>query len=92
VTEPITPAVTDLLAAVVEALDVPLPGLDDADERAQHRLMERRTSLVRATLASILAHPGPLDGREARVLRRQTELSPVTYTVWQAAPAGGDRS
>jgi hypothetical protein len=89
-TEPLTPAVTELLAAIVEALDVPLPGLDEKAERAQHNLMERRVSDVHATLASMLAYPGPIDGREARSLRQRTALNPVTYTVWeQPEPATG---
>lgn len=89
--EPITPAVTDLLAAIVEVLDVPLPGLAETDERAYHRLMERRISAVRATLGALLAYPSPIEGREARSLRRRAELNPVTYTVWKGITDGGDR-
>ncbi|MFD8396462.1 hypothetical protein ACFV2N_46655 [Streptomyces sp. NPDC059680] len=40
-----------LLRAVHDALDIPLPGLTDADERAYARLLELRAMHARVTLA-----------------------------------------
>lgn len=82
--------VRDLLAAVVDALDVPLPGLGDGDERAFNRLMERRRSLVHSTLASILRHPtGGITPSDAEHLRAGVESQPITYTPWDPATVTG---
>lgn len=73
----------DLLAAIHQALDVPLPGLDDADERAYHRLMERRITNVRTTLGPILADASTgLVSTDAAGIRKSTANNPVTYTEW----------
>lgn len=85
----------DLLTAIFEALDVPLPGLDDADERAYHSLMERRISNVRSSLGPILHDlSGGLVSTDARGIRKGTAGNPVTYTEWvsPALPAGGEQA
>jgi hypothetical protein len=87
--------VLDLLAAIVEALDVPLPSLDEADERAYHRLMERRLGGLHATLDVALAPEwrDTIDpAREAAHIRQCTAAAPIAYTVWEPAKDGGDRS
>ncbi|MCP3758732.1 hypothetical protein [Streptomyces sp. TBY4] len=71
-------AVTDLLRAIVEALDVPLPSLADADERAYHRLLAHRTSDLRVTLAVLLSRGGD-PWENASIIRRRTAEEPVTY-------------
>jgi hypothetical protein len=76
--------VLDLLAAIHDALDVPLPSLAAGDERAFQRLMEDRRSAVYSTLHSILDEDVQrIHDHDARYIRRRTEATPVTYTVWQ---------
>ncbi|WP_424861669.1 hypothetical protein [Streptomyces sp. MMS24-I29] len=74
-------AVRDLLAAVVAALDLPLPSLDPADERARRRLLELRALDVRVVL-DVLArsphYPGAVAESAAEV-RRRTEREPIDY-------------
>ncbi|MFF5975726.1 hypothetical protein ACFY7C_29880 [Streptomyces sp. NPDC012769] len=87
-TEPIT-AVMDLVAAIVEALDVPLPSLAPADEHTHYRLLDNRTAGLRATLTGVLKHPGPLDDT-ADIIRRQMAELPVTYTPFTFDEQGGE--
>ncbi|MFJ5036136.1 hypothetical protein ACIQB5_51230, partial [Streptomyces sp. NPDC088560] len=89
--EGLAPAVLDLLTAVVEALDLPLPSIDDRDERVHYRLLERRTTAVRIALASLLdsADHGILN--DAAWIRAAVEETPVTYAVFEPAPDGGAR-
>ncbi|MFE7427823.1 hypothetical protein [Streptomyces sp. NPDC057545] len=74
-------AVRDLLAAVVAALDLPLPTIDEADERAHHRLLELRAGDVRVVL-EVLArspyYPGAVTESAAEI-RRRTDREPVDY-------------
>ncbi|MEH0578969.1 hypothetical protein QBA54_31870 [Streptomyces sp. B21-108] len=85
------PAVSDLLAAVVEALTVPLPTIDEHDERAYNRLLVRRTSEVRIILASILDYPNvPIDNDPAD-LRARTATMPVTYALYEPEADGGQQ-
>ncbi|MGW5394741.1 hypothetical protein [Streptomyces sp. NPDC003952] len=72
-------AVADLLRAIVEALDVPLPSVADADERVYHRLLERRTSDVRIVL-DVMLRMGGDPWENASDIRRRTAEEPVTYT------------
>jgi len=82
-------AVTDLLAAVVEALTVPLPSIEGADERAYHRLLEQRTTDVRILLGSIVDFPDvPIDNDPAGIRARIAD-TPVTYALYEPAADGG---
>lgn len=82
-------AVSDLLAAVVEALTVPLPSTDQADERAYHRLLEQRTTDVRIILGSIVDYPDvPIDN-DASDLRARIADTPVTYALYESETDGG---
>lgn len=86
-------AVRDLLAAVVEALAIPMPGIDDKDERAHRRLLELRAMDLRVMLASFLEFPHLDITRTAGEIRARTAAAPVTYTVYvpaEQAEAGGD--
>lgn len=74
------PAVA-LLRAVHDALDLPLPGLTDADERAYHVLMHDRASQARVILECILTSGHDL-GPAAERLNTLTAQAPVTYTPW----------
>lgn len=80
----------DLLAAVVAALDVPLPSIADADERLYYRLMERRMSDLRVVLAAMLAHGGD-PWENASEIRRRTAEEPVLYIPFEFAHDGADR-
>ncbi|POX54857.1 hypothetical protein [Streptomyces sp. Ru72] len=80
--------VAALLRAVHDALDIPLPGLTDADERAYTTLLARRVMEARVTLACIL-QDGHEVGWAAASLREQVKRGPVTYTPW--TDGGGER-
>ncbi|MFF3872548.1 hypothetical protein [Streptomyces sp. NPDC001978] len=70
-----------LLRAVHDALDIPLPGLTDADERAHATLLTRRAARARVILACVLSD-GHQAGESAETLRAWTAEDPVTYTPW----------
>ncbi|GAQ58751.1 hypothetical protein [Streptomyces acidiscabies] len=71
-----------LLRAVHDALDIPLPGLTDADERAHAALLQQRSISARVILACVL-EDGHNVGTSAEALRARTADMPVTYTPWQ---------
>ncbi|WP_326742244.1 hypothetical protein [Streptomyces sp. NBC_01768] len=73
-------AVTDLLVAVVAALDLPLPAVDAAAERAHSRLLDLRAMDVRIVLdvLSRSRHPGAV-AESAAEIRRRTTREPVDY-------------
>lgn len=84
--------VLDLLAAIRDATDVPLPSVDPADERAYQRLMFQRLGDLHSSLAVVLSAKwaDTLDpAAEAAYIRKRTALAPVTYTLWKGAPGGG---
>lgn len=79
----VAPAVIDLLSVIRDLADVPLPSLDDTDERAWHTLMLRRLGDLHVVLSVALAPKwaGTFDpAREAEVLRDRLNATPVTYT------------
>lgn len=71
-----------LLTAVHAALDIPMPSLDDPDERAHYRILAQRAGVARIALASVLGHGLP---DAAGWLTSLIAEMPVTYQVW--APA-----
>ncbi|MFE1402729.1 hypothetical protein ACFW5D_03445 [Streptomyces sp. NPDC058770] len=73
-------AVRDLLTATVAALDLPLPGLDEAAERAYYRLLELRATDVRASLGALADfwHAGSV-AMSAADIRRRTAAEPIDY-------------
>ncbi|WP_412077768.1 hypothetical protein ACLF6K_26050 [Streptomyces xanthophaeus] len=83
-------AYADLLAAVVEALDVPLPSIADVDERVYYLLLERRVSDLRVVLAVMLSLGGD-PWQNASVIRRRTAEEPVTYTPYEPRRNGVGR-
>lgn len=85
------PAVTDLVTAIVEALDLPIPALDDADERAYMRVMERRVSDVRIILASMVDFPDVDISTDPAALRARIADTPVTYGLYEPATDGGEQ-
>ncbi|MFF5535567.1 hypothetical protein ACFY71_24315 [Streptomyces cinerochromogenes] len=70
-----------LLRAIHDALDLPLPGLTDADERAYHLLLHDRVSQARIILECVLTE-GHDFGPAAERLTAWTAGEPVTYTPW----------
>lgn len=75
--------VTELLRAVHDALNLPLPGLTDEDERAYASLLANRAREARVILVGIL-HDGHEPGRAAVALRGWLDRWPVTYTPWSS--------
>jgi hypothetical protein len=75
--------VAALLAAVVEALTIPLPDTNNEAERAHYTLLQRRTTEVRVALATTLDFPEQaLLRQDAAYLRASTAKTPVTYPVF----------
>ncbi|MCQ6245255.1 hypothetical protein [Streptomyces malaysiensis] len=87
--EPITPgaapaegAVTSLLRAVHDALDLPLPDITDEAEREHRALLISRTAHARIILAGVLEQDHDI-ARAAEHLDRWIADEPVTYTPWE---------
>jgi hypothetical protein len=80
----LTPEVRDLLAALAEAMNVPLPGTDDADEREFIRVAHDRTAVARLVLEGVLNDGHDLAGA-AKYVRARTAEVPVTYAPWPEA-------
>jgi hypothetical protein len=74
--------VVDLLAAVVTALDVPIPASGD-DERKFTQLLERRRTAVHVVLADVVAS-GEITVYDATAIRKRVEASPVNYEPYTA--------
>ncbi|MGW5850515.1 hypothetical protein ACWFQ8_21635 [Streptomyces sp. NPDC055254] len=85
-----TEAHVDLLEAIVDALDLPLPSIEKADERLYYRLLERRALAVRIVIESNRAVTR--DPRlAADAIRIRTAEEPVTYTPFEPVKDGVDR-
>ncbi|MFD4999845.1 BRCT domain-containing protein [Streptomyces buecherae] len=82
----IAPDVLMLLAAVREALTIPLPALSAQDEAKYGRLLQSRAADVRAALDGLL-RMGVTPANAAQVLRDWATDSPATYAHWE--PGGG---
>lgn len=80
-------AVTNLLAAIVEALDVPIADQPDDDSTAA-ALMRQRANETRIIAASVLRDldPANVEGAAAQ-LRGWTAEAPVAYRSWQQRTA-----
>ncbi|MCP3754929.1 hypothetical protein [Streptomyces sp. TBY4] len=79
-----------LLEAIVEALDLPLPSIAEADERLYYGLLERRVLAVRITLqANRTVSRDPRLAADA--IRTRTAEEPVTYTPYEFDKDGEDR-
>lgn len=75
------PAVAELLAAIRDALNVPLADRP-ADDKQRAELLTRRASDTRVIVELLLQH-GDVAHHTAR-LREWTAEHPVTYLTWQA--------
>ncbi|MEU9082483.1 hypothetical protein [Streptomyces sp. NPDC048357] len=79
-----------LLEAIVEALNLPLPSIAEADERLYYGLLERRALAMRITLqANRTVSRDPQ--LAAAAIRTRTAEEPVTYTPYEFDKDGGDR-
>lgn len=89
-TEQLPAEVRDLLAAVAEALDIPMPDITDDAERQHRTVLVRRTTDVRIVLQVLLDAAG-VDlaalADDAAVIRARTAAVPVTYPMWQDRPS-----
>ncbi|WP_329101965.1 hypothetical protein [Streptomyces sp. NBC_01439] len=79
-----------LLEAIVEALDLPLPSIEVADERLYYRLLERRALAVRIIIESNRAVTRD-PRRAADAIRTRTAEEPITYTPFKEEKNGGYR-
>ena len=77
-----TSEVADLLAALLAAVDIPLPASGD-DERAFNALLERRTTIVRTVLEGIVSD-GEIAAFDADSVRRSVARSPILYEPYSA--------
>jgi hypothetical protein len=75
------PAITEFLATVLAALDVPLADRP-ADDKLRAELLTRRAADTRVILELLLTH-GDV-ARSTERLREWTAQQPVTYPTWQA--------
>jgi hypothetical protein len=79
-TDELNPDVRALLDAVHAALDVPLPGLEDRDERAYVRILAARASAVKYAAAGVGS--GMTVGTAAAYIEACIAANPCTYGVW----------
>lgn len=75
-------AVTELLTAIRDALNVPLADRP-VDDQQRAELLTRRTADTRVILELLLKHDGDV-ARSAARLREWTAEHPVSYATWQA--------
>ncbi|MER6394260.1 hypothetical protein ABT236_38135 [Streptomyces sp. NPDC001523] len=79
----------DLLAAVADALDVPLPSFAAADEDAYRQLLEHRAGIVRSTVQANLQHSRD-PWLAASQIRERSAGYPITYTPFKHRPVNGE--
>lgn len=77
-----TDAVTALLRAVHDALDLPLPDLTGEDRREHARVLISRAADARIILAGVLEQDHDM-ASAAEMLRRWIADEQVTYTPWE---------
>lgn len=71
----------DLMRAVVEALDLPIPDTS-GDDRDRNELLLVRSVNVMSALNTALAGDNATTKTMVAWLRKQTAKTPVTYKVW----------
>lgn len=70
----------DLLRAIADALNVPLPATTDRDGRLHHWLLTGRATSIHVAITAVLE--GANTEARAAVLRLRTAETPITYTTW----------
>lgn len=78
----------DLLAAIGEHADLPMPDIGDADVRAHSRLASDRAHRI-ATAVRLVIDGGHHAAGTAEWLREEAAATPATYTPW-TQQGGGD--
>jgi len=76
----------DLLAAITEMLDVPLPA-DYSDTPASDHLLRSRANLLRGYLGGMVDELNEPDIHAAGI-RRMTTTAPVTYRAYETPEDG----
>ena len=76
----------DLLAAITEMLDVPLPA-DYSDTHASDYLLRSRANLLRGYLRGMVDELNE-PHTHADGIRRMTKTAPVTYRAYEKPEAG----
>ncbi|MFE7549957.1 hypothetical protein [Streptomyces gardneri] len=83
--------VTALLTAIVEALDIPFPSVEDAEERKHYRVLEKRVQDVVIPLSSLMKYPGEGALETATLFVREwMQRHPVTYTPFDFTETEGE--
>ncbi|MFC7968351.1 hypothetical protein [Streptomyces cinereoruber] len=83
--------VVELLSAIAQALELPVPSVARADEREHARLLDSRATDVLVTLSALLRYPDyPTLQVDAAYLRKRTADTPVTYTPYRFGEQGGE--
>ncbi|MFF7810832.1 hypothetical protein ACFZCF_02745 [Streptomyces sp. NPDC007945] len=84
--------VTSLVAAIVEALDLPLPSIEDGDEAKHYWVLEKRAQDVTIGLSMLLKFADEMPIAEAALyVREWTKQHPATYTPFDITSAEGER-
>lgn len=81
----------NLLAAVLAAVDVPLPGLGEADERRHGKRLTDRAHCVVVAVGGVVGE-GHDPGRAAGWLAEQTAAAPVDYRAWDGGQDAGEET
>lgn len=79
----------DLLAAIGEHADLPMPGITDSDIRAHSRLATDRTRRI-TTAIRFIREEGHTPSETAAWLRQQAAENPATYTQHTPVVTDGD--
>ncbi|MFP8885028.1 hypothetical protein [Streptomyces mangrovi] len=86
-TSEISAPVRELLAAVLEAIDLPMPDITEADERRAAVVQRDRTRVAAVVTRGVL-ECGHDPGHAAEYLRRRTTETPADYRPWQGGGEG----
>lgn len=80
----------DLLAAIRDLLDLPIPAITASDEQAHEQLLAQRTGHLIVKLNITLAR-GPVDlAQLAHDLRAYAAKTPPVYARWTRPTNGGE--
>ncbi|WP_030543114.1 hypothetical protein [Streptomyces albus] len=81
--------VRELLAALADAVDLPLPDITDADERRAGNVLRDRARTAVAVARGVLDDDHD-PARAAAYLREQTAATPANYRPWRDPLNGGE--
>ncbi|MBN3928937.1 hypothetical protein IQ279_04660 [Streptomyces verrucosisporus] len=87
-TSEIPTPVRELLAAVLEAIDLPMPDITETDERRAAAVQRDRTRVAAIVTRGVLER-GHDPGHGAAYLRRRVAEVPADYCPWTGPQQGG---